>query len=153
MFLFLFLSFLWSDQSCWLMPKFCSLLNTCDMLVLFNAFSDISIVLIKNYLCMILPKIRIYIYSTLPSWARCDSKVNFLKWNTAGLNSEFSFSLTGCFPKAKEPSLPIAEGRKDGFIPFLKWNANNFIQDLNFSCWILVATITEIRESHWLHFT
>ena len=53
---------------------------------------------------------------------------------------EFRVFLT----KAKEPSfpnyLPIARGRKDGFMPFLKsirmkWDANNLIQDLNSDCW------------------
>ena len=44
------------------------------------------------------------------------------KQSLTGLNSEFSFSLTSCFTKAEEPSLPyylpIAGGRIIGFIPF-----------------------------------
>ena len=46
----------------------------------------------------------------------------FLKRSLAGLNSEFSFSLTTCLTKAEEHSLPyylpIAGGRIIGFIPF-----------------------------------
>ena len=46
----------------------------------------------------------------------------FLKRSLAGLNSEFSFSLTSCLTKAEEPNLPyylpIAGGIIIGFIPF-----------------------------------
>ena len=49
-------------------------------------------------------------------------KVNFFKQSKTGLNSDFSFFQTGCLTKAIELSLfnylPIAEERKDGFIPF-----------------------------------
>ena len=48
----------------------------------------------------------------------------FLKGNAAGLNSELSFSKTGCQTKATEHSLPyyvhITGGRRDGFMPFPK---------------------------------
>ena len=50
---------------------------------------------------------------------------SIFKRSLAGLNSEFSFSLTSCLTKAEEPSLPnylpIAEGRIIGFIPFLSF--------------------------------
>ena len=53
-------------------------------------------------------------YSTPPPQAGSDKK--------AGLNSKFSFSLTSCPTKPKEPNLPyylpIAVGRKDRFMPF-----------------------------------
>ena len=46
---------------------------------------------------------------------------SIFKRSLAGLNSEFSFSLTSCLTKAEEPSLPcylpIAGGRIIGFIP------------------------------------
>ena len=42
----------------------------------------------------------IYIFPTPPIRARCDAMSNF-KRSTTGLNSEFSFSSTGCLTKAK----------------------------------------------------
>ena len=51
-------------------------------------------------------------------WVRCDTRSIF-EWSTASLNSEFSFSLTDCLTKAKEPirryNFPIAE-KEDGWI-------------------------------------
>ena len=48
----------------------------------------------------------------------------FFKWNVIGLNSEFSFSKTGCYTKAEELSqpyyLPIFRERILGFIPFTR---------------------------------
>ena len=50
------------------------------------------------------------------------TQIQFLSRVKAGLNSEFSFFLTGYQTKAKEPSLsyhlPIAGERTDGFMPF-----------------------------------
>ena len=47
---------------------------------------------------------------------------SIFKRSRTALNSEFSFSLTGCLNKAKESSLPyylsVAGGRIVGFIPF-----------------------------------
>ena len=44
----------------------------------------------------------------------CDPWPNF-KWSTAGLNSEFSFSLSGCLGKAKKtqfgPAIITVNGR------------------------------------------
>ena len=55
--------------------------------------------------------------------ARMWHKEKIFKQCTAGLNSEFSFS-TGDQTKAKEPSLPnylpIAGGRRGGFMPLIK---------------------------------
>ena len=50
------------------------------------------------------------------------NNVNF-KWSTAGLNSKFSFSLTGFLTKAKKSSLNYnliiaGERERDGFMPF-----------------------------------
>ena len=49
--------------------------------------------------------------------------VTIFQWSTASLNSDFSFSLTCCLTKAKEPSLPyyvhISGRRIDGSMPFL----------------------------------
>ena len=48
----------------------------------------------------------------------------FFEWSLTGLNSEYSFSSTGCHAKIKEPSLlyylPLARGRTVGFIPFMR---------------------------------
>ena len=61
-------------------------------------------------------------YSSNPATqTRCDSRSIF-KQSLTGLDSEFSFSKTGCLTKAEEPSLSyylsIARGRIIGFIPF-----------------------------------
>ena len=46
------------------------------------------------------------------------------KQSTAGLNSEFSFSKTGCLTKVREPNflnyLPIVKERREGFMSFRK---------------------------------
>ena len=56
----------------------------------------------------ILKKLRYFaavcIYPTPLLRAGCD-RTSFLKRGTIGLNSELSFSLTGCHDKVKEPSL------------------------------------------------
>ena len=46
------------------------------------------------------------IYPTPLQWVGCHSRSIFFKQGTTGLNSEFSFSYSGCLTKAKEPSLP-----------------------------------------------
>ena len=52
----------------------------------------------------------------------CDDTWSNFKQGLTGLNSEFSFSWTGCHTKFKERSLqyylPIARERIVGFIPF-----------------------------------
>ena len=74
--------------------------------------------------------------------AWCNIKSIF-KPSTAGLNSEFSFSLTGCQTKAKEPSLPynitMAGERIDGFMPFLKALAQSQMQTNSSWIWTQVA--------------
>ena len=53
-------------------------------------------------------------------WAGYDKRL-ILKQSKAGLNSEFSFSKTGCLTKSKELILllffPIIKERKDEFMP------------------------------------
>ena len=65
--------------------------------------------------------IKLYIFTSPSSRAGYDTRSIF-KRSLTGLNLEFSFSLTSCFTKAEEPSLPnylpIAGGRIIGFIPF-----------------------------------
>ena len=68
---------------------------------------------------------------------------SIFKRSLTGLNSEYSFSLTGCLTKAEEPSLsyylPITGGRIIGFIPFprvlvLCLNIINESLSINDSC-------------------
>ena len=70
----------------------------------------------RIYVCM-------YVCMKLYSRAECDTRSIFKRCLT-GLNSEFSFSETGCLTKAEELSLPyylsIAGRRIIGFIPFLR---------------------------------
>ena len=92
--------------------------------------------------------------------AGCDTKSIF-KRSKAGLNSEFSFSYTGCLTKTREPSLYnylplVGERRTGGFMPFkdisAKWNINSIFQDLNsghrilFSGRITVTLIASKRK-------
>ena len=66
--------------------------------------------------------IIIIIIFTNPSARTGYDTRSIFKWSLTGLNSEFSFSWTGCLTKAEEPSLPyylpIAGGGIFGFIPF-----------------------------------
>ena len=63
----------------------------------------------------------IYLFTNLTVWEGWDTRSIF-KWSLTVLNSEFSFSYTGCLTKTKEPSMlnyqPIGEGRLIRFIPF-----------------------------------
>ena len=60
-------------------------------------------------------------YPTPFSKEGCDT-ISIFKQSKAGLNSEFSFSYSGCLTEAKEPSMPyyllIAGERTDGLMPF-----------------------------------
>ena len=62
-----------------------------------------------------------------------------LSKSATGLNSEFSFSWTGCHTKIKEPSLLyyllIVEGRIVGFIPFPRVLTLCEMQIASFSIW------------------
>ena len=64
--------------------------------------------------------IHLYIFTNL-ALAGCDTRSIF-KRSLIGLNSEFSFSYTGCPTKVKEPNMSyyiaITEGRIVGFIAF-----------------------------------
>ena len=79
--------------------------------------------------------VHVCIYTILSLQVGYDTKSIF-KRSKARLNSEFSFSLTCCLTKAKEPSLsndfPITGWRRDGIMSFLReWNTNSFVKDLN----------------------
>ena len=79
----------------------------------------------------------------LPSPSTMSWMVNYLtsifKWSKGSLNSEFSFSKTGCLTKAEEFALLYdlltAEERTIG--SSMKWKANSLVQD--FELWLLVS--------------
>ena len=105
----------------------------------------------------------------------------FFKVSLASLNSVFSFSKTGCYTKAEEPSLPyfstIAGGRIAGFIPFPRllercemqtvlsriWTqvTISISYDCNhYTCGVMVIVVgnghgdtSSNPERDWLHFT
>ena len=60
-----------------------------------------------------------YVFTNSSTWVEYVTWSIF-KWSLTGLNSEFSFSLTGCLSNTQEPILPyyLAEGRLVKFIPF-----------------------------------
>ena len=68
---------------------------------------------------MMMMMMMIYLFTNPSARPRCNTRSIL-----TGLNSEFSFSQTGCLTKAKEPSLPyylpIVVERRIGFMPFLR---------------------------------
>ena len=81
---------------------------------------------------------------TIYSWTGYNTR-SFLKRGTEDLNSEFSFSLTGCRNKAKEPSLPhhlpVAGGvrRRDGFMSIPRALTQSETQKVLFSTWTIAT--------------
>ena len=77
----------------------------------------------KNGIC-IKKKIRQYLYHIYltPPLGQDMTQDQFFKRSFTGMKTEFSFALTSCLTKAKEPSrpyyLPLAGGRIIGFIAF-----------------------------------
>ena len=74
------------------------------------------------------------------------------------MNSEFSFSLTGCYANVKEPIMPyylhIAGRRIIGFIPFLKGRVLALCKqprlgfELELPCPFFMAVTITTRVSH-----
>ena len=99
----------------------------------------------------------VYIYPTPPPQEEYNTRSIF-KWSTVGLNSEFSFSLTGCLTKVKEFGIPYywpkAGGRADGFMPFprMRWNAISLIQGLNSNSWFpsITTKMRRIVKKMWI---
>ena len=81
--------------------------------------------------------IHIFIQPLVPQ-ARCETRSIF-KLSKTSLNSDLSFSWTGCLTKAKEPrlskySLLVGRGRWIHILPkgiTTEWNANSHIEKLN----------------------
>ena len=72
-----------------------------------------------------------YAFTQPHARAGCDTRIIF-KLSKASFNPKFSFSLTSCLTKAKEPSLsyylPTAGGRADVFMPFRRTLARSEMQ-------------------------
>ena len=81
-------------------------------------------------------------------------KLNFLKKGLTGLNTEFSFSKTGCHTNVKEPSLhyylPIVGGRKVGFLPFPKILPLCKMQKASFRIWTLMSMSISNDNNHYI---
>ena len=82
----------------------------------------------------------------------CDTR-SISKRSLTGLNSEFSFSKTGCLTKAKEPGLldylPIARGRIIGFIPFPRVLVLCEMQSASSKIWTRFVVSISYDDNHY----
>ena len=94
----------------------------------------------------------IYIYQPLRS-GRIWHKRSIFKQSLTGLNSEFSFSKTGCLIRAEEPTLPyylpIAGGRIIGFIPFPRVLVLCEMQSTSSSIWTRITVSISYDDNHY----
>ena len=102
---------------------------------------------VKNPSMQLMPRMYLPIPSSMN---RVWYKVSF-KLGTAGLNSEFSFSLTGCLIKTKDISLfyyffRVSEGR--GFMPFIKAFARREKETASSRIWTRVADSISYVDNH-----
>ena len=78
---------------------------------------------------------------------------SIFKRSLTGLNSEFSFPSTSCFTEAEEPSLPhylpIAGGRRIGFIPFPRVLVLCEMQSVSSRIWTCVAVSISYDDNHY----
>ena len=104
---------------------------------------------VKNSLLLI----QLYVFTNPTAWVGCNTK-SILMWSLTGLNSEFSFILSGCLTKAKGLSLPyylpIAGGRIIGFIAFPKgisavWKMQSALSRI----WTHVAVSISYDDNHY----
>ena len=79
---------------------FCACVYVCSYFCVYVC----TCVCVYVFLC-ICRCVCMYLLTNPSTRAGCDTRSMF-KWSLTGLNSEFSFSLTGCLIKAKEPDLP-----------------------------------------------
>ena len=93
-----------------------------------------------------------YVLTNPSKWAGCDTRSIFKEFLT-GLNSEFSFSYTGCHTKVKELSLPyylsIAGGRIIRLIPFLSVLLLCEMQTALSRIWTQVAVSISIDDNDY----
>ena len=94
---------------------------------------------------------HIHIYTNLSSQAECDIRSIF-KRSLTSLNSDFSFSKTGCHTNVKELSLlyylPIAEGRITECIPFPNLRCKQFRLGFEPGSIIIIPQITFHTHTH-----
>ena len=91
------------------------------------------------------------VYPTPPPWAGCNTRSIF-KWNKAGLNLEFSFLLTDCLAKAKEPSLSyylsLVVEKRDRFMSFLRALAWREKQTASLKIWTLHTKFISYNDNN-----
>ena len=116
------------------------------------------------YICMYMHAyvyLRTYIFTNCPARAGCDTRSVF-NWSLTCLNSEFSFSLTGCLTKDKEHclsnylpiylpnySLSIAGERIIGFRPFTRVLALCEMHIVSSRIWTRVAVSISYDGNHY----
>ena len=96
------------------------------------------------------------LFTNTSSRAGYDTRSIF-KRSLTGLNSEFSFSLTSCLTPAEEHSLPyylpIAGGRRIGFIPFPRVLVQCEMQSVSSRIWTRVAVFISYDDNHYTTYT
>ena len=106
----------------------------------------------RSMLRVFIRKWRLYIFIKPTSRAGYDTRPIF-KRSLTGLNSQFSFSFTSCLTKAEEPSLPnylpIAGGRRIGFIPFPKVLVQCKMQSDTSRIWTRLAVSICYADNHY----
>ena len=96
--------------------------------------------------------VSLILFTNPSAWAGYYTRSIF-KRSLTGLNSEFSFSYTSCLTKAEEPSLsyylPIAGGRKIGFIPFPRLLVLCEMQSFSSRIWTRVVVSISYDDNHY----
>ena len=107
-----------------------------------------------NY-CYVSLKIQfwtVHMYQILPPWAGCNTMLIFIR-GTVGLNSEFSFSLTGCRTKSKGISishyLHIARGKRDGLMSLPRLLSRSETQAASSRIWTRIANTISCESNHY----
>ena len=102
------------------------------------------------YIYIVCVCVRVCAFTSPSTWAVSDTRSIF-KWCLTGLNSEFSFSLTGCIVKAEEPNLsyylPIAGEKIIRFIHFPRVLACE-MQAVSLRIWTCVTVSISYDVNH-----
>ena len=98
----------------------------------------------REWVCVF---VCVYTYPT--ARAGCDTRSIFIR-SLTGLNSEFSFPLTGCHTKVKEPSLPNYLPLTGGSVN-ATWNASSIVRDLKAqdASFIKHHRLTHMTNAQW----
>ena len=95
-------------------------------------------------------------YLPTPPLGEDVTQSQFLRQFLIGLNSEFSFSKTGCLTKAEKPSLPnylpLVGERIVGFIPFRRVLVLCEMQSTSSRIWTRVAVSISYDDNHYITF-